>query len=158
MSKKTVTDGTAKGWQRATFIVREDTLKELKELAQSEDKALKMVVDEAFTLYLSYRLLDEDEEIEEIEMGLAEVVQEWEVPESPALITTSTEDLLDTEVTGMKEVVNIKIYEAKEVAEMLGITLQTVRTYIKNGRIKGQKVGNRWVVTEDSIKDFLRGV
>ncbi len=51
-----------------------------------------MVVDKAFTLYLSYRVLDEDKEMDEIEMGLAEVVQRWEVPESPILNIPSTEE------------------------------------------------------------------
>jgi len=30
-----------------------------------------------------------------------------------------------------------------------------IRKMVRNGRIKGQKVGNTWVVDEDSIKEFM---
>lgn len=49
----------------------------------------------------------------------------------------------------------IKIYTVPELSKLLRITPQTVRKYLKEGRIKGKKVGTKWLVTEEAIKDFL---
>lgn len=51
----------------------------------------------------------------------------------------------------------IKIYTVPQLAELLQMTPQTVRAYIKQGRIKGTKAGTKWVVSEDAVKEFLRG-
>jgi excisionase family DNA binding protein len=47
------------------------------------------------------------------------------------------------------------VYTVQEVAEALKITPQTVRAYIKQGRLKGQRVGRPLLISEDSLKKFL---
>ena len=50
--KKSTQTGLKEGWTRATFIVREDYLESLKNLAYWERKELKKIVDEALASYL----------------------------------------------------------------------------------------------------------
>lgn len=57
----------------------------------------------------------------------------------------------------MREIEGIKLFTVTETAETLGITPQTVRAYIKQGRLKGQKIGRPILITENSIKQFLNG-
>lgn len=49
---KTTQEGLAQGWTRATFIVREDYLKKVQEAAKRQNKKIKDIVDEAFSIYL----------------------------------------------------------------------------------------------------------
>jgi hypothetical protein len=48
----TTSKGLRPGWTRATFIVREETLQQLKAVAYWDRKELKRVVEEAFRNYL----------------------------------------------------------------------------------------------------------
>lgn len=58
----------------------------------------------------------------------------------------------------MREIGGIKLLTVTETAELLDITPQTVRAYIKKGKLTGQRVGRPTLITEDSIKNFLKGV
>ena len=49
----TTSRGLRPGWTRATFIVREETLQQLKAVAYWDRKELKRVVEEAFGAYLA---------------------------------------------------------------------------------------------------------
>ncbi len=50
----------------------------------------------------------------------------------------------------------MKLYNLKEVSELLGLALPTIRLYIKNGKLKASKVGNHYVVTDEAIKELLK--
>jgi hypothetical protein len=52
---KTTQQGLQDGWTRATFILRNQHLEELKALAYWERKTIKEVVDEALGSYLKER-------------------------------------------------------------------------------------------------------
>ena len=52
VSIKTTQQGLQDGWTRATFILRECHLKELRALAYWERKTIKEVMDEALESYL----------------------------------------------------------------------------------------------------------
>tara|TARA_R110001632_G_C11256328_1_gene409403 strand:+ start:25 stop:207 length:183 start_codon:yes stop_codon:yes gene_type:complete len=54
------------------------------------------------------------------------------------------------------EIEGIKFYTIPETAEALNITPQTVRAYIKKGRLKGQRIGRPILITEKNIHEFLR--
>lgn len=49
----TTSKGLRPGWTRATFIVREETVQQLKAVAYWDRKELKRVVEEAFGVYLA---------------------------------------------------------------------------------------------------------
>jgi len=49
----------------------------------------------------------------------------------------------------------IKFYRIPEVAEALQVTPQTIRAYIKQGRLRGKRIGRPILITERSIREFL---
>ena len=51
----TTSKGLRPGWTRATFIVREETVQQLKAVAYWDRKELKRVIEEALTAYLQGR-------------------------------------------------------------------------------------------------------
>jgi len=57
----------------------------------------------------------------------------------------------------MREIEGIKLYTVTETADLLGITPQTVRAYVKAGRLRGQRVGRPILITEGSLRQFLNG-
>ena len=48
-------------------------------------------------------------------------------------------------------------YTIGEVANILKSTKPTIRAYIREGKIKGQKVTGKWYITEDNLKKYLDG-
>jgi len=50
----------------------------------------------------------------------------------------------------------IKFYTIQETAEVLNVTPQTVRAYIKQGKLKGQRIGRPILITENNLKEFLK--
>jgi len=51
----TTSKGLRPGWTRATFIVREETVQQLRAIAYWDRKELKRVVEEAFRAYLEQK-------------------------------------------------------------------------------------------------------
>ncbi|WP_071860455.1 helix-turn-helix domain-containing protein [Escherichia coli] len=43
------------------------------------------------------------------------------------------------------------------MAQDLGVTERTIREYIKSGKIKAVKVGNKYIISEDNYRDFVNG-
>ncbi len=52
---------------------------------------------------------------------------------------------------------DIKVYSLKEASKILGVTERTLYNYIKAGRIKVQKIGGKWIITEENLKKFIKG-
>lgn len=50
----------------------------------------------------------------------------------------------------------IKFYTIQETAEALNVTPQTVRAYIKQGKLKGQRIGRPILITENNLREFLQ--
>ena len=48
-----------------------------------------------------------------------------------------------------------KFYTVNDVAKITGLSTRTIRTYLKDGKLKGQRVGAQWRFTEDNIKDLF---
>jgi len=51
---------------------------------------------------------------------------------------------------------NIKFYTLAETAEALEVTPQTIRAWIKQGRIKSQRIGRPILITEKNLMEFLQ--
>lgn len=49
----------------------------------------------------------------------------------------------------------IKFYTIPEIAEALKVTPQTIRAWIKQGKIKSQRIGRPILITESNLKEFL---
>lgn len=48
-------------------------------------------------------------------------------------------------------------YSRKEVAELLGIHINTVDRYIKQGIIPARKLGSRWLIPAAALSAWLEG-
>jgi excisionase family DNA binding protein len=51
----------------------------------------------------------------------------------------------------------IKLYSLKELATLLSVTERTLHNYIKSGKMKGQKIGGKWQISETNLQKFLNG-
>lgn len=49
-----------------------------------------------------------------------------------------------------------KYYHADDLAKMLGVSMKTIYTYIKAGKIKGTKALHKWWIYETDAADFLK--
>ena len=50
----------------------------------------------------------------------------------------------------------MQVYNLKEVVKLLGLNIQTIRKFIKEGKLKASKIGTHYIVTDEAIKDFLK--
>lgn len=50
----------------------------------------------------------------------------------------------------------IKFYTIPETAQALRVTPQTIRAWIKQGKLKGQRIGRPVLITENNLKEFLQ--
>jgi predicted site-specific integrase-resolvase len=50
---------------------------------------------------------------------------------------------------------NVALYSVSEVSQIMGVTTVSIRNYINQGYLKGQKILGRWVVLEKELSDFL---
>ncbi len=47
-------------------------------------------------------------------------------------------------------------YSVSEVSQVFNITTASVRNYIRQGHLKGQKVMGRWIVLAEGLDEFLK--
>jgi excisionase family DNA binding protein len=45
-----------------------------------------------------------------------------------------------------------KLYTVEDIAKMTSLTSRTIRNYLKDGSLKGQKIGGQWRFTMENIK------
>lgn len=67
-------------------------------------------------------------------------------------------ELLKELIKNMEQKKPLEVYTVEQVAEKLSITVRTVYNYIKSGQLKGCKMGKYWRITEDQLRDFLKGL
>jgi len=48
-----------------------------------------------------------------------------------------------------------KLYTVEDIAHMTSLTSRTIRNYLKDGVLKGSKIGGQWRFTEDNFKELL---
>lgn len=48
-----------------------------------------------------------------------------------------------------------KLYTVADVAEVTGLTSRTIRNYLKDGTLRGQKIGVQWRFTEEEIRKLF---
>lgn len=53
------------------------------------------------------------------------------------------------------EILGIKFYNLQETADLLQIKDQSMKSYVRSGRIAGKKIRGRWHFSEQQIKDYL---
>ena len=50
---------------------------------------------------------------------------------------------------------NIKVYSLIQVAEIMGLTRQTIYNYVKAGKLKARKIGKEYRIKEEDLKEFI---
>lgn len=51
----------------------------------------------------------------------------------------------------------VETYTVEQVAEQLGVSVRTIREYVRDGKIKAVKVGNKYIISEDNFRKFVNG-
>ena len=51
----------------------------------------------------------------------------------------------------------VKTYTVEEVSKQLDISPRTVREYIRKGKLKAVKIGNKYIISEDNYRRFVNG-
>jgi excisionase family DNA binding protein len=50
-----------------------------------------------------------------------------------------------------------KLYKVREVSQLLGVGYSTLRRWIKLGRVRVVRVGNRYRIPESEVKKLIEG-
>lgn len=50
----------------------------------------------------------------------------------------------------------LDVYTLEELSEQLDMEKQTLRSYIKNGKLKASKIGNKYFVTGEDVMDLMQ--
>jgi len=51
---------------------------------------------------------------------------------------------------------DMTLYSVSEVSHKLNVTTVTIRNYLRQGKLKGQKVMGRWFISEEDLVEFFR--
>lgn len=49
----------------------------------------------------------------------------------------------------------MKVYDLEELSEMLKMNRRTLQRYVREGKLKVSKVGRKYIVTEEDLKEFI---
>lgn len=50
---------------------------------------------------------------------------------------------------------DIKLFSLNDLAETLGVTTVTLRSYIAKGKLKARKMGGKFFVSEDALREYF---
>jgi len=53
------------------------------------------------------------------------------------------------------DIFNTKLYTLTECESILGLSHRSLLRWVTEGKIKAVKIGGRWKVSEDTLKDIL---
>lgn len=48
-----------------------------------------------------------------------------------------------------------KLYSVEEIAQMTSVTTRTIRNYLRNGILKGRKIGGQWRFSLEDVEDMM---
>lgn len=50
---------------------------------------------------------------------------------------------------------NLILYDVEELSRVLDIQERTIRTMLKEGKLKGRKLARKWYVTEEELQRYF---
>lgn len=56
-----------------------------------------------------------------------------------------------------RKIGDLKLYSVDDLHELLGISKMTIRAYLREGKLRGRKMGVKWFVTEEALRDYFDG-
>ncbi|MEX0890362.1 MAG: helix-turn-helix domain-containing protein [Balneolaceae bacterium] len=54
-----------------------------------------------------------------------------------------------------RKIGDLTLYSVDDLHEKLGISKMTLRAYLREGKLKGRKMGVKWFVTEEAIRSYF---
>ncbi|SMO46687.1 helix-turn-helix domain-containing protein [Fodinibius sediminis] len=54
-----------------------------------------------------------------------------------------------------KQIGNLTLYSVDDLHEQLGLSKMTIRAYLREGKIRGRKLGVKWYVTEEALREYF---
>lgn len=54
-----------------------------------------------------------------------------------------------------KVILGVELYELKEVAQLLGVTIQTIRRYVRVGYLTPTLVGKAKYISAEALREYL---
>ena len=54
-----------------------------------------------------------------------------------------------------KQIGKLTLYSVDDLNQQLGLSKLTIRTYLREGKIRGRKLGVKWYVTEEALRDYF---
>ena len=57
-----------------------------------------------------------------------------------------------------KKIGSLTLYSIDDLHERLGISKMTLRAYLREGRLRGRKLGVQWFVTEEAIREYFNPI
>jgi len=56
-----------------------------------------------------------------------------------------------------KKIRKISFFTTDQLTDILGLSMLTVRRYLRQGKIKAVKIGQRWYISNKNLDKFLNG-
>ena len=95
----------------------------------------------------------------ELKEALKDYQNTSEYPSMKALINDMVKEFFEKQGGyEMKQLGDITFYDVQEIAKAFDMTPQSIRKFLKEGRIKARKFGTRWYVTEEAMREYLLGI
>ena len=57
----------------------------------------------------------------------------------------------------MIEVLGVRLHNQREAADLLGVTIRTIRAMCRRGQLARTRVGADTYISEESLKNYLNG-
>jgi excisionase family DNA binding protein len=54
-----------------------------------------------------------------------------------------------------REIAGLIMYDLKEIAEILDVSNSTLLEYIKKGKLKAKKIGEKYLIEDKNLREFL---
>jgi excisionase family DNA binding protein len=54
-----------------------------------------------------------------------------------------------------KKIGDLTLYSVDDLHELLGLSKMTLRAYLRDGKLKGRKLGVQWFVTEEAVRAYF---
>ncbi len=54
-----------------------------------------------------------------------------------------------------KVVGELRLYSVEELSDLLDVNQRSIRQWLRDGKIQGQKLGVKWYVSEDMLKKYF---
>lgn len=54
-----------------------------------------------------------------------------------------------------RQIGNLTLYSVDDLHRQLGLSKMTIRSYLRDGRLRGRKLGVKWYVTESALEEYF---